>query len=243
MRKYKNPTNKIKGMSAPELPCYCINLDERKDRWEGTKAAFEGSGITPQRFPATRHSEGWRGCGASHVSAIREAKRRGYNWILIVEDDCTPSPGFANRWPALCDDLWKKQDKWDVFLGGPTQVHGPAEHLTKDILLIDHAYALHFYVICARNYDMALEWNADRDGPIDVYFRDVFQIATVSPLIAIQRPSPSDIRGIDVDYSDIFVDSERMLQSLSYGERTRFGTVVLLIASIGMIAYIWKGSK
>jgi len=230
-------------MTAPELPCYCINLDDRSDRWEGTKLAFEGSGITPQRFPATRHSEGWRGCGASHVSVIKEAKRRGYEWVLIVEDDCTPTAGFKDRWPALRNDLWTTRDKWDVFLGGPTQVHGPAQHLTNDILLIGHGYALHFYVICARNYDTALQWNADRHGPIDVYFRDVFNIATVNPLVAIQRPSPSDIRGIDVDYSDIFSDSEHSLERLSYGERTRIGTVVLLFASIGLIAYIWKRSK
>jgi GR25 family glycosyltransferase involved in LPS biosynthesis len=230
-------------MTAPELPCYCINLDDRSDRWEGTQLAFKGSGITPKRFPATRHSEGWRGCGASHVSAIKEAKRSGYKWVLIVEDDCTPAAGFRERWPALRDNLWATQEKWDVFLGGPTQVHGPAQHLTESIILIGHGYALHFYVICARNYDIAIQWDADRHGPIDVYFRDVFQIATVNPLIAIQRPSPSDIRGIDVDYSDIFSDSEEALQKLSYGERTRFGTVALLFASIGLIAYIWKRSK
>jgi hypothetical protein len=174
---------------------------------------------------------------------IKEAKRRGYEWVLIVEDDCTPTAGFKDRWPALRNDLWTTRDKWDVFLGGPTQVHGPAQHLTNDILLIGHGYALHFYVICARNYDTALQWNADRHGPIDVYFRDVFNIATVNPLVAIQRPSPSDIRGIDVDYSDIFSDSEHSLERLSYGERTRIGTVVLLFASIGLIAYIWKRSK
>lgn len=243
IRPYKNSQVTLEGMSAPPLTCYCINLDERPDRWRETRAAFEGSGITPQRFPGTRHSEGWKGCGASHVAVVTEAKRRGQEWVLIIEDDCAPCDGFAQRWPPLREELWANRGGWDVFLGGPTQIHGPAKHLSTNIILIGHGYALHFYVICARNYDAVLKWDAEEHGPIDVYYRDIFQIATTMPLIAIQRPSPSDIRGIDVDYSDIFSDSEDALQRLSYGERTRVGTVVLLFASIGLIAYIWRGRK
>jgi hypothetical protein len=237
---YKNSEDILEGMSVPPLPCYCINLDDRPDRWKETQAAFEGSGITPKRFPGTRHVEGWRGCGASHLALIREAKRRQYEWILIIEDDCAPCDRFAERWPPLRDNLWATKDKWDVFLGGPTQVHGPASHLTQDIILIDHAYALHFYVICARNYDAALKWDADKHGPIDVYYRDIFQISTTLPLIAIQRPSPSDIRGINVDYSDIFSGSETTLEKLSYSGRTRVGTVLLLCASVAIVSLMWN---
>jgi hypothetical protein len=174
---------------------------------------------------------------------VREAKRQGHEWVLIIEDDCAPCEGFAERWPPLREELWKTRGEWDVFLGGPTQVHGPASHLTQQIMLIGHAYALHFYVICSRNYDKVLMWDGDEHGPIDVYYRDIFQIAATTPLIAIQRPSPSDILGKDVDYSIYFSDSETALQKLSYGERTRLGTVLLLVASISLIAYIWKGRK
>jgi hypothetical protein len=223
-----------------ELPCYCINLDERPERWEETRDAFKETGITPQRFPATRHTVGWKGCGASHVAVIREAQRRGYPWVLIIEDDCAPSDTIAEKWPALCQELWETREHWDVFLGGPTHIQAPAEHLTSNLLMIDHAYALHFYVICRENYDRALKWDPEEHGQIDVYYADIFRIATVTPIIAVQRPSLSNIIGRDADYTELFTNSELALKKLSYMDRTRVGTVMLLFASLLIVGIIWK---
>jgi len=225
--------------SMEELPCYCINLDDRPERWEETKALFEETSIVPKRFPGIRHSEGWRGCGASHVAIAREAMRKGLPWVLILEDDCDPVADFTDRWPTVKEALWNERDSWDMFLGGPTFIQGPAEPLGP-LTRIQGAYALHFYVLRASAYEKALAWNPDRHGPIDVYYSDQFRIVTTTPLLAVQRKSMSDNEEEEVDYGHLFRQSEKVLEQLLYSARTRDGSVALLVFSVLVIAIIWR---
>jgi len=94
-------------------------------------------------------------------------------------------------------------------------------------------------VLRASAYENAIAWNPDRHGPIDVYYSDQFRIVTTYPLLATQRPSKSDIKGTDANYSDFFNESDNVLQQLSYAFRTRDGTVALLFLSMAAVAAIW----
>ena len=223
-----------------DLPCFCINLDDRPEKWKATQRAFEGTGISPQRFSAIRHAEGWRGCGASHVAIAREAMQLGLPWVLIIEDDCLPVTDFAQRWPTIKGALADESGSWDIFLGGPTYVQGPAQPLGRHLMQIDTGFALHFYVLHATAYQKAIAWNPDRHGPIDVYYSNQLRIATTSPLLAIQRPSESDIKAETTDYIELFQDSAMTLQQLQYSVRTRHSTLVLLFASALIIAILWR---
>ena len=214
-----------------DLPCFCINLDDRPEKWADTKAAFEGTGIKPERFSALRHKEGWRGCGASHVAIAREAMRRGLPWVLVLEDDCVPVADFSQRWPIVKQALWDERGAWDIFLGGPTYIQGPVEHTSRHLVTIDTAFATHFYVLQASAYERAIAWNPDRHGPIDVYFSNQFRKVTTYPLLATQRASVSDIKGTVIDYSALFDESSDNMQQLMYAYRTRGGTVALLVVS------------
>lgn len=222
-----------------DLPCFCINLDDRKDKWEDTQAAFKDTGIVMKRFPAIRHSEGWRGCGASHVAIMREALRQGHHWVLVIEDDCMPSADFAERWPAVKKELWENRGTWDIFLAGPTYLQGPVKPLGKNLIEIGSGFTTHFYVLNAHAYERAIAWNPDRHGPIDVYYSDQFRIVSSYPILATQRPSVSDIRGTHMDYSYIFDDSDRALQQLTYAYYTRNGTLALLGLSLIVIGIVW----
>jgi GR25 family glycosyltransferase involved in LPS biosynthesis len=222
-----------------DLPCFCINLDDRTDKWADTQAAFQGTGIVPKRFSGIKHSEGWRGCGASHVAIAREAMRRGLPWVLIVEDDCVPVADFAARWPVVKQALWDDYGHWDIFLGGPTYIQGPVELHGKHLIEIEGAFALHFYVLQAASYEKVIAWNPDRHGPIDVYYSDILRIVTTYPLLAKQRPSLSDIRQEQTDYSYFFDESEHIIKQLTYALRTRNGTVGLLFLSIVVLAALW----
>lgn len=213
-----------------DLPCFCINLDDRKDKWADTQAAFKGSGITPKRFSGIRHSEGWRGCGASHVAVAREAMRQGLPWVLVIEDDCVLSPDFVERWPAVKEAL-AADDGWDIFLGGPTYVQGPVD-LREPLIEIDRGFALHFYVLKAVAYEKALAWNPDRHGPIDVYYSDQYRIVTTHPFLASQRPSVSDIKEKTVDYSEEFNCANDAMAQALYSLRTRQGTIALVGVSL-----------
>ena len=218
--------------------CYCINLDGRPEKWAATEAVFQGSGLKIERFSGIRHAEGWKGCGASHVAIAREAMRRGLPWVLVLEDDCLPATDFAERWPAVRAALWD-QDSWDIFLGGPTYVQGPIESKGPHLYEIERGFALHFYVLNAAAYEKAIAWNPDRHGPIDVYYSDQYRVVTTHPLLAVQRPSVSDIKGADRDYSDHFQESDEILQQLMYAFNTRDGTIALLVISAVILGTIW----
>ena len=220
-----------------ELTCYCINLDDRPERWEETKAAFKGTEIVPKRFSGIRHTEGWRGCGASHVAVAREAMRKGLPWVLVLEDDCDPAADFTERWPVVKDALWAV-DSWDIFLGGPTFVQGPAEPLGP-LTRIEGAYALHFYVLRASAYEKALAWNPDRHGPIDVYYSDQYRIVITQPLLAVQRRSISDNEEEEVDYGYLFELSNAVLERFAYSFRTRDATIALLGVSFAFLGILW----
>ena len=93
---------------------YCINLDERTDRWEHCLTQFEKLGISDrvERFSAAKCSSsserniiakqrfglegpgsrrfpqpGAVGCSISHLDIIKLAKTRGLENVLVFEDD------------------------------------------------------------------------------------------------------------------------------------------------------------
>jgi hypothetical protein len=228
-------------MSAEKLTLgYCINLDSRPDKWKRTEAEFKGSGITLNRFPGVQRPIGWHGCGAAHVAVAREAMRKGLPWVLVIEDDCVLTSGFAERWPAISTALMA-DDGWDIFLGGPTNIQGPIT-LREPFIEIERAFALHFYVLKACAYEKAIAWNPDRHGPIDVYYSDQFRIVTTTPILAVQDASVSDIRGKQVDYTFEFHDAQDSLDKLIYAVRTRDGTLAILFVSAIIIGVLYSRS-
>jgi GR25 family glycosyltransferase involved in LPS biosynthesis len=89
---------------------YCINLDERTDRWEHSLKQFEILEISNkvQRFSAIKPTKDkdskwnrptpwknrWRypllgavGCAESHKSIIKIAKEKNYKNVMVFEDD------------------------------------------------------------------------------------------------------------------------------------------------------------
>ena len=85
---------------------YCINLDERTDRWEHSVKQFEKLGILDkvQRFSAIKpvHDDRWNrptvwhdrwkypllgavGCAESHKAVITLAKKRGLKNVMVFE--------------------------------------------------------------------------------------------------------------------------------------------------------------
>lgn len=215
------------------LKAYCINLDSRPDKWKATETAFSDSGLTLQRFSGIVKSEGWRGCGASHVALAHEAMRLRLPYVIIVEDDCVPVADFGVRFPLLLKAL-EADSGWDMFLGGPTNVQGPID-VREPLIEIERGFALHFYVLKACAYEKAIAWNADRHGPIDVYYSDQFRIVTSHPAIATQRPSKSDIHGREVDYTSGFHDATDSIDKLLYSLQTRHGTLLLVSFSVLLI--------
>ena len=99
---------------------FCINLDEREDRWNDCQEEFKKIGILDRvkRFSAIKHVDGGRtGCWLSHLSAIAIAKKRGYKNVFIWEDDISISNVFLDLFYDIISNL--SCYEWELFyLGG-----------------------------------------------------------------------------------------------------------------------------
>jgi len=112
---------------------YVINLDERIQKWKRMKKLFKQqglhinrvSGINGWRLPKQvqkelagsyplRMSGGQIGCLLSHISVVRDAYRRGFDLIWVLEDD-VEFTGDVNHLPALLSNLSEIDPDWDVF--------------------------------------------------------------------------------------------------------------------------------
>ncbi len=174
---------------------YCINLDSRPDRWREVSLRFKEIGIdkSVKRVSAVTHDDPREGCRQSHIRIVEEAIERGYENILIFEDDVLfieeNRPDFIELKAFL-----RQNEKWELFYFGGSPVF-PARK-RKGCIFRCRFYHTHAYIINERGYDKVL-----RSGlPIDVWF----SLNTVSygfyPLYAVQGPSRSDIQNKDLHH-------------------------------------------
>lgn len=64
-----------------------INLKERTDRKQHVEQQLSSVGLKGERFNAIRLANGAIGCSLSHLKCLEIAKERGWDHVLIVEDD------------------------------------------------------------------------------------------------------------------------------------------------------------
>ncbi len=64
-----------------------INLESRTDRKEQVEQQLNIIGVKGERFNAIRLANGAIGCSMSHLKCLEIAKERGWDHVLIVEDD------------------------------------------------------------------------------------------------------------------------------------------------------------
>jgi len=134
----------------------------------------------------------------SHLGIVKIAKERGYENILIFEDDIELSKDFINLFSQKIKDL--PEDWWLVYLGGSGHtLDGEARVTTK---ITDHisqttdTSTTSSYAIHSRAYDKILTDNRYKQCAIDQYYRIIqkqFPCYVMRPNIAWQRPSYSDI--------------------------------------------------
>jgi hypothetical protein len=64
-----------------------INLERRGDRRAEIESECARMDLVPERFPAIAHDSPHIGCVQSHLEALQLAKSKGWNNVLIFEDD------------------------------------------------------------------------------------------------------------------------------------------------------------
>jgi len=124
--------NSYSGMQNVDC-IYVINLEHRFEKWLTTKKGLESYGIYPNRVNAIN---GWQfseevkqsllgphplrlrggqiGCILSHISALQDANKKGFEIIWVCEDDIEicENPHQISQYLALLSNL---DPQWDIL--------------------------------------------------------------------------------------------------------------------------------
>lgn len=201
-------------------PVFVINLDKRTDRWSDIQAEFKDWNI--QRVSATEFNPGWKGTTLSHIRCMELANKRNYDWIVILEDDCTLAPDALKKFKSLLPTLWNRRSEWDVFVGGAclyagvpwnTKSNNPRLHEVKST-------GTHFTFLHKDSYKSILsripkdpsEMHDQGTDCIDTWYRfNNIRVWTTAPFLAFQKPSFSNLSKTFADPDELYKTSEFLL--------------------------------
>jgi hypothetical protein len=119
-------------MKFNSIPKFVVNLERRPDRLESIVKEMEYIGWDYEHFKAV-DTNSHVGCTRSHTTLIKEAKEKGYESILVIEDDCVIMP-YAKSLIKQIEEIGEFE--WGVFNLAPTLAR-PVNRSEKYPLLID----------------------------------------------------------------------------------------------------------
>lgn len=207
-----------------------INLESRKDRRahvEAQLAALKNSdngltNLTPERFNAIQHVvHGAIGCSMSHLRCIQIAKQRGWDHVLVCEDDVlfTNAPLFLTQLATFMATV----PNWDVLLLAGNNI--PPYRVVNDACVqVVNCQTTTAYIVRAHYYDALMDnYRAGINNlmrnptnklsyAIDRYWfelqrRDRWFLIT--PLSVVQREDYSDIEQRFTNYAHLMLDLDK----------------------------------
>lgn len=184
---------------------FVINLDRRQDRLDSISSQLGLLDIEFERYSAVDqldiNSTGIVACATSHQNVIKLAKGRGYENILVLEDDCLFDKDFLGIFDRLSEEI---PNTWEMFYLGAAEIRGTkvADRLTR----IKYALGAHAYGIKNTSYDAAISVNT-LDMHVDDSYLKLFgsiEVYAIDKTIVTQIPGYSDITHISMDYKHLF---------------------------------------
>jgi hypothetical protein len=193
----------------------CINLPERKDRKEHATKEFERLGLTasfiegingkkcglkpnaPPNRNFTQINQGELGCVLSHQKAIQYAKDRGWDSVLVMEDDVE----FGDK-----DEIVKYLDSvpknWDIiYIGGNNRA--PLQPIDQLVGKCRYTLTGHAVIFRSNLYDTLITLLEQKNLINDIIYANLHPIYNAyCPLknLAWQMESYSDLNGRVVNY-------------------------------------------
>jgi GR25 family glycosyltransferase involved in LPS biosynthesis len=198
---------------------FCINLAERTDRLALCKAEFEKHGLIVQRFEGIQRTLrerqgkallstkfGEEGCLLSHLALLELMVEKGWQRMLILEDDVEFREDF--QWlfeNAVLDG--KVPEDWDMLYLG-------AHNFTKPIPINDvvsrctRSYTTSSYAVTLSAAKRLIPLLRASTKQVDVTYVEKAQpqmnAYVFYPWIACQRDGYSDIQDREVQYRQYF---------------------------------------
>ena len=202
---------------------FLINLDRRTDRLRSATEQFEKYGISGvERFPAidgsaidkkkyatSKLKTGEIGLILSNIEILKTAKERGYQKILILEDDILFSDEILNidyYFDAIPDGAWDM-----LYLSANHNSHvrytPPPQVVNEKVLRLVSSFTTHAIGIKSSMFDVILAEISKFELPLDVAYvmlqkrHNVLCFKGEYGAIATQQVNKSDILNQDnVDY-------------------------------------------
>jgi len=210
----------LKSISEIKNALY-INLESRTDRNKHVTNQLKLLGIPAERFNAVKLPDGALGCSMSHLRCLQMAKEKGWDHVLICEDDITfTNPGLFVQ---QLNKFLSKQEKWDVLLlaGNNMPPYKPVEdycvQVTRCQTTTGYLVKSHYYDKLIDNIKTGMNMlvrNRDMHKiyAIDKYWfllqdKDLWFLIT--PLSVVQREDYSDIEKRRTNYTKIMVDLDK----------------------------------
>lgn len=193
---------------------FVINLERRQDRAEhmreqSEKHQFDALVVRAVDAKEIQNPTGLRdgeyALLLSYASIIQWARQKGFDKIIILEDDAffvdDFEPRLESEWPLIPAD-------WDlVFLGENNSSLGagwiPSVAVNSKIRKVFSSFGAHAILIRSNMYDSILDGISSFDKPLDVMFASLQQHCNAYgfiPTLCKQRSFHSDIIGFNPEY-------------------------------------------
>jgi GR25 family glycosyltransferase involved in LPS biosynthesis len=181
---------------------YCINLDERKDRWKSAIEQFEKNNIAVERISGIKNkfninktiSDAEMGIVLTHKLIYLDAIKNNYNNILILEDDCIFRDTFVEDFNKTIKEL---PNDWDLFyLGGLYWWSLPKEY-SENISLANKILGAHALGVKSTVFETLLNLTNFSEA-VDVTYankqKDLKSYISKKTLIGQKRGIKSDVQ-------------------------------------------------
>lgn len=176
---------------------FVINLDESVDRWKSVVDELQKAGITNyERVPGVRlkslagipesyynrlvsqhkvhdyYKIGAVGGNMAHNNCIKLAKERGYNNVLILEDDIGIRENANELFEKIIIQL--KNISWDVlYLGGSNQTDKTPIKISENLVKADKILACHSYAVRSHLFNKIITESLSHGKELDNYYKDL----------------------------------------------------------------------
>ena len=152
---------------------YIINLDKRKDRWKHCEEQMAKHVFTAERFKAIEATEmikGWQACTLSHIAVLEDARQRGFQRVLVLEDDFVFCDDFNGIFNA------KYSNAYEVLYLGVGHKQPPVEFEFSNYYKVIEGYTSHAVAYSnVQELDDFLNECKKLETVIDVYLYQWFQ--------------------------------------------------------------------
>ena len=205
-----------------------INLVEREDRKLSVIVQLNKIGVLkPEFINAIKTKDGAIGCSMSHIKCIELARKNGWDYVCVVEDDfkCVDPETFKSSLSKFQQNSIQDNISWDVLLIGGNNCppyYKPVNidycvQITNCRCTIGYVIKREFYDTIIHNFregvgKLMREPTNKREYAIDMYWKylqDSGRWFLLTPLTITQETSYSNVEDRIINYDHLMLDIDK----------------------------------